>query len=185
MARGFLGARTGSRGRRTDWGGRESESWMRRTALPSETTPAGALSADHATPGRGPGARRPTGNLRGALDAARILVRFGAGSGRGRGRSRQWAKVPGTAVLREKESAMIGARRAAMAASIGLIRFYRICIGPVFAGACRFEPTCSRYTEAAIRVHGPVRGMLLGTRRLLRCHPFGGSGYDPVPGDLG
>ena len=60
---------------------------------------------------------------------------------------------------------------------IGLIRLYRV----VFAwlpSACRFEPSCSRYAEEAIRVHGPLRGSLLALRRLSRCHPF--SRHDPV-----
>ncbi len=61
------------------------------------------------------------------------------------------------------------------------IRFYQLSISPLFPPSCRFTPTCSQYAIEAIRLHGPVRGLLLATRRLLRCHPWGGSGYDPVP----
>lgn len=62
-----------------------------------------------------------------------------------------------------------------------LIRFYRLCISPLFPPICRFSPTCSSYALIAIDRHGPLRGSYLTLRRLLRCHPWGGSGYDPVP----
>lgn len=61
------------------------------------------------------------------------------------------------------------------------IRFYQLCISPMFPGSCRFTPTCSQYAVEALRVHGPLKGLWLATRRILRCHPWGGSGYDPVP----
>jgi putative membrane protein insertion efficiency factor len=48
-------------------------------------------------------------------------------------------------------------------------------------GCCRYEPTCSHYVEEAVCTHGFIRGMALGTRRVLRCHPWGGAGFDPVP----
>ena len=54
-------------------------------------------------------------------------------------------------------------------------------ISPLTPPACRFTPTCSEYARQAIIKHGPVRGLWLAVRRLLRCHPWGGSGYDPVP----
>ena len=69
--------------------------------------------------------------------------------------------------------------------SLGLIGLYRVAFSPLFAGACRFQPSCSRYAEEAIRLHGPGRGIALTTRRLLRCHPFGGSGVDAVPAPSG
>lgn len=47
--------------------------------------------------------------------------------------------------------------------------------------ACRFSPSCSSYVTAAVEVHGVAKGLYLGTRRVLRCHPLGGQGYDPVP----
>ena len=69
------------------------------------------------------------------------------------------------------------------AARVGMlvIRAYQITLSPLFAGACRFEPSCSRYAMAALEQHGLLRGSWLAARRLARCHPFGGSGLDPVP----
>lgn len=64
----------------------------------------------------------------------------------------------------------------------GLIRAYQLLIAPVLGPRCRHLPSCSEYTSEAIAVHGPVRGAWLGFRRILRCHPWGTSGYDPVPG---
>lgn len=61
------------------------------------------------------------------------------------------------------------------------IRFYRACISPMFPPACRFTPTCSEYAIQALRKHGPIKGLWLSIRRILRCHPWGGNGYDPVP----
>jgi len=59
--------------------------------------------------------------------------------------------------------------------------FYRGAISPMLPQSCRFIPTCSAYAIEALQVHGPLRGSWLTLRRLLRCHPWGGSGYDPVP----
>lgn len=61
------------------------------------------------------------------------------------------------------------------------IRFYQLCISPMFPGSCRFTPTCSQYAVEALRLHGPARGSRLAIRRIMRCHPWGGTGYDPVP----
>lgn len=61
------------------------------------------------------------------------------------------------------------------------IRFYQLCISPMLPAACRFTPTCSQYAIEALRKHGPIRGLYLAVRRILRCNPWGGSGYDPVP----
>ena len=62
-----------------------------------------------------------------------------------------------------------------------LIRGYRSVISPVLGQHCRFHPTCSVYTYEAIEKHGLLKGMILGTKRLLRCHPFHPRGVDPVP----
>ena len=63
---------------------------------------------------------------------------------------------------------------------IYLIRGYQV-IPFIGHDMCRFTPTCSEYMIEAIKIHGVVKGLWLGTKRLLRCHPWGGSGYDPVP----
>ncbi|MDB5394483.1 MAG: rane protein [Rhodospirillales bacterium] len=67
---------------------------------------------------------------------------------------------------------------------ISIIKAYRLLVSPWFGAACRFTPSCSNYTQEAIRRYGAVRGTWLGARRIARCHPWGGSGYDPVPCDL-
>ena len=61
------------------------------------------------------------------------------------------------------------------------IRFYQMCISPMFPAACRYTPTCSQYAIEAIRIHGVLKGGRLAVKRICRCHPWGGSGYDPVP----
>ncbi|MGB3465724.1 MAG: membrane protein insertion efficiency factor YidD [Cyclobacteriaceae bacterium] len=61
------------------------------------------------------------------------------------------------------------------------ILFYQAAISPLFPSACRYTPTCSQYTKEAILKHGVLKGILLGFKRISRCHPWGGSGYDPVP----
>lgn len=65
---------------------------------------------------------------------------------------------------------------------IVLIRFYQYVISPwMGASKCRFTPSCSHYTREAIQKYGPIKGIYLGTKRLSRCRPGGGQGYDPVP----
>lgn len=64
----------------------------------------------------------------------------------------------------------------------GLIRLYQLLVSPLLLPSCRYLPSCSEYAADAIAQHGAARGSLLAARRLLRCHPWGGSGYDPVPG---
>lgn len=64
----------------------------------------------------------------------------------------------------------------------GLIIFYRYTLAYVLGGRCRFEPSCSAYALQALAWHGPIKGSRLAFKRLCRCHPLGGSGFDPVPG---
>ena len=62
-----------------------------------------------------------------------------------------------------------------------IIDFYKKIISPFLPNACRFKPTCSEYMKEAILIHGILKGFYLGIRRILRCHPWGKSGFDPVP----
>ncbi len=64
---------------------------------------------------------------------------------------------------------------------IAPIRLYQLAISPLLPKSCRFEPTCSHYTIEALGKHGPFKGAWLSTKRICRCHPWGGTGYDPVP----
>jgi uncharacterized protein len=61
------------------------------------------------------------------------------------------------------------------------IRAYQLLVSPIFPPSCRFLPSCSDYAREAIERHGARRGLVLALRRLARCHPWGGSGWDPVP----
>ena len=67
------------------------------------------------------------------------------------------------------------------AALLGLIRLYQLTLSPWLGNPCRYEPTCSWYAAEAIERHGARRGVWLAAKRLGRCHPWGSSGYDPVP----
>jgi len=62
-----------------------------------------------------------------------------------------------------------------------LVRFYQLCISPLIPPRCRYTPTCSQYAIEAIGKYGAIKGSYLTVKRLLRCHPWGGHGYDPVP----
>ncbi|MBQ0124583.1 MAG: membrane protein insertion efficiency factor YidD [Bacteroidales bacterium] len=64
---------------------------------------------------------------------------------------------------------------------IKLIRFYKLTLSPYMGRQCRFTPTCSTYAIEALEKYGLLKGSLLAVWRILRCNPFGGSGYDPVP----
>ena len=61
------------------------------------------------------------------------------------------------------------------------VRVYQYFISPMLPGSCRFQPTCSEYTVQALKIHGVFTGLYLSAKRIIRCHPFGGHGYDPVP----
>ncbi|WP_416191322.1 membrane protein insertion efficiency factor YidD [Neisseria sp. CCUG12390] len=62
-----------------------------------------------------------------------------------------------------------------------LVRFYQYAVSPLIPPRCRFTPTCSQYAVEAIQKHGAFKGGWLALKRIARCHPFGGSGHDPVP----
>jgi putative membrane protein insertion efficiency factor len=64
---------------------------------------------------------------------------------------------------------------------VALIRAYQYTLSPVLGAACRFHPSCSEYAYQAIMRHGPLSGLLLALKRILRCHPYHPGGVDPVP----
>jgi len=64
---------------------------------------------------------------------------------------------------------------------IWLVRFYQAAISPYTPASCRYSPTCSSYTLEALQKHGVFKGGMLALKRIFSCHPWGGSGYDPVP----
>ncbi len=65
--------------------------------------------------------------------------------------------------------------------TLGLVYFYRYAISPLTPPSCRFTPTCSEYALEALTKYGLLKGGWLSIKRILRCHPWGGRGYDPVP----
>lgn len=82
-----------------------------------------------------------------------------------------------------EESSRVGSRLRRLPCSIALflIRFYRAAISPMFPSCCRFTPTCSEYGMIAFQRYGFLKGFRLTAKRILRCRPGGGKGYDPVP----
>ncbi len=64
---------------------------------------------------------------------------------------------------------------------IVLVKFYQYVISPYWPGCCRYNPTCSNYSIAAFNKYGLFKGVWLSAKRIFRCHPFGGKGYDPLP----
>ena len=66
---------------------------------------------------------------------------------------------------------------------VALVQTYQLLLSPFVGGACRFEPSCSTYAIQAIEQHGLISGGRLAVRRVMKCHPFGPHGLDPVPGD--
>lgn len=83
--------------------------------------------------------------------------------------------------LPEKQPLMKTLKQIAVFILLLPIKFYQYCISPLKPPTCRYTPTCSQYAVEAIRKYGPFKGLYLAIKRLLRCHPWGGSGYDPVP----
>ena len=135
----------------------ETRRWSRRTQ--SDTAaPAGDFALDE--PGRG--LRRRDFGAAGSSDGELRRAEHGADETNAAG-------TPG-------RRTGIGARGA-----LGLIRVYQRLISPSLGNVCRYAPSCSHYTYEAIECHGLVKGAWLGLRRFLRCGPWGGRGYDPVP----
>jgi putative membrane protein insertion efficiency factor len=90
-----------------------------------------------------------------------------------------------SAVTEILHTAAAQGRALALRAALGVLAVYRALVSPLLVAtlgpACRFEPTCSQYAHQALAEHGLGRGLYLTVRRLMRCHPLGGWGYDPVP----
>lgn len=61
------------------------------------------------------------------------------------------------------------------------VKIYQLFISPMIGPSCRYTPTCSEYAIQALKKHGPIKGLYLAIKRILRCNPWGGHGYDPVP----
>ena len=64
---------------------------------------------------------------------------------------------------------------------LAVIYIYQNFISPFFPARCRYAPTCSQYSKESIKKHGPYKGFILTFKRIIKCHPWGGSGYDPIP----
>ncbi len=72
-------------------------------------------------------------------------------------------------------------RRVIQQLTVGLIRLYQRTLSRLLPATCRYRPSCSEYAIQAVQIYGVVKGLWLGLRRILRCHPFAAGGYDPVP----
>jgi uncharacterized protein len=100
---------------------------------------------------------------------------FAAGSGAGETDSAH------TVATSLSDSMETGRRSSGAWALLALVSFYRIFLSHFFGGACKFEPSCSKYAQEAIARHGARRGVVLALKRLGRCRPFTKGGFDPVP----
>jgi uncharacterized protein len=78
-------------------------------------------------------------------------------------------------------SSALSASPVSVRVALAAIRGYQILIRPMLTGSCRYLPTCSQYAAEAVVTYGALRGGWMGVKRVLRCHPFGGAGLDPVP----
>ncbi|HWE71922.1 MAG TPA: membrane protein insertion efficiency factor YidD [Stellaceae bacterium] len=96
-------------------------------------------------------------------------------------RKRESSGGPGSPLSRGRRILTNALSAASRGLLQGLIGAYQLLISPLLMPACRFEPSCSHYAQEAIAEHGALRGLFLTLKRLSRCHPWGGSGYDPVP----
>ena len=135
-----------------------------RAAQPDETPLAGGLPASPHGPARRLG--YPGESSRAGGEGP--FSEFGEGS---------VAALPEPAPSRN----LRGVARQVKSIALGLIRFYQACLSPLMPSSCRFYPSCSAYAYEAVEKWGPWRGIHLALARLVRCRPYGGRGYDPVP----
>jgi putative membrane protein insertion efficiency factor len=92
------------------------------------------------------------------------------------------SSTPAAALPHASDHALVAELTVPQRAALALLRGYKLAFSPLYAGSCRYLPSCSDYAADAVRVHGVLRGSWLAVRRLARCHPLGGHGLDPVPG---
>ena len=92
------------------------------------------------------------------------------------GRTAPVAALPSPTLAAREPSLTLAAR-----VLLGVLKGYKLLLSPLFSGYCRFHPSCTDYSAQAIRAHGALRGAWLSARRLGKCRPFGGHGFDPVP----
>jgi putative membrane protein insertion efficiency factor len=83
--------------------------------------------------------------------------------------------------MRSPEGRIEQVEHIVVAMAVSGISLYKAMLSPVLPRACRYDPTCSRYAVGALKKHGLWKGLGLAAKRILRCHPLGGSGFDPVP----
>ena len=161
--------------------------WRGRSAKPHQTAPPRSLSPFASVlsrrlrrrdgagrPVRFPGRRRaePSGACAGGRPASRIAR---GGRKDGGPMNRRVQPCP------PWRAAVEAVRRGTVAGLVFLVRVYQRAVSPLLGSRCRYAPTCSEYAVEALERHGAVRGLALTLWRVLRCHPFGGSGRDPVP----
>jgi len=182
VSRGRAGRGSAARRRRRRQGGgsrREPQ-----PGAPAAPSPAGRATRGPAT-GIGP---RRAGPARSAATGHRAVTRGAVVNG-ARCPSRPCADPHSARPVTERSAGSMSARAWGVIVSrspvawlmIGLLSAYRFGVSPLLGARCRFEPSCSAYALAAVRGHGAARGIVLSVRRLLRCQPWGGAGYDPVP----
>ena len=93
-----------------------------------------------------------------------------------------WLEIKWLSSFKNSESYLMNLLKQILSAPfIFLIKIYQWVISPILGPKCRYTPTCSHYAVEALKKHGPLKGLWLAIRRIARCHPWGGSGYDPVP----
>ncbi len=153
---------------------RDHPDGRRCASQPGEAPPARSFSAESLGPSGWMGYRgeSPPGSSQGSFSGARPGVASSvsapvAAPARARGSTARWGGLK--------------ISRAVKSAALALIRFYHACLSPALPSSCRYHPSCSAYAYAAVEKWGLARGARMALGRLLRCRPFGGGGYDPVP----
>ncbi len=146
--------------------------WGHDTSTPGECRAAQSAEATFAR-GISTAPRTPAGRLGHTGESPRVGGKDPL-SDSGRGSPEAFPKPASSATTR-------GVARQVKFIMLGLIRFYQACLSPLVPSSCRFYPSCSAYAYDAVEKWGAWRGINLALGRLLRCRPFGGQGFDPVP----